>query len=87
MDTLRSIGLFVLAALAVDGFRPDRWDVAGALVCLVGVALIMYAPRTAPRRPVHRTGRQTGRQVTGRGARAARKSSYHSARVSARSEP
>ncbi len=38
-------GSLVWAAVA-DGFRPDRWDVAGALVCLVGVALIMYAPRT-----------------------------------------
>lgn len=42
-------GVFVAGSLAwgmaVDGFRPDRWDVAGALVCLVGVALIMYAPR------------------------------------------
>ena len=44
-------GIFVAGSLAwgmaVDGFRPDRWDVAGALVCLVGVALIMYAPRSA----------------------------------------
>jgi small multidrug resistance family-3 protein len=32
--------------MVVDGFRPDRWDVLGALVCLVGVAVIMYAPRT-----------------------------------------
>ncbi len=44
-------GVFVAGSLAwgmvVDGFRPDRWDVAGALVCLVGVALIMYAPRAA----------------------------------------
>jgi small multidrug resistance family-3 protein len=44
-------GVFVAGSLAwgmvVDGFRPDRWDVAGALVCLVGVALIMYGPRTA----------------------------------------
>ncbi len=43
-------GVFVVGSLvwgvAVDGFRPDRWDVSGALVCLVGVALIMYAPRT-----------------------------------------
>lgn len=31
--------------MAVDGFRPDRWDVLGALLCLVGVAVIMYAPR------------------------------------------
>ncbi len=44
-------GVFVAGSLlwgmAVDGFRPDRWDVAGALVCLVGVAMIMYAPRAA----------------------------------------
>ena len=42
-------GVFVAGSLAwamvVDGFRPDRWDVVGVLVCLVGVALIMYAPR------------------------------------------
>jgi small multidrug resistance family-3 protein len=42
-------GVFVAGSLAwgmvVDGFRPDRWDVAGALVCLLGVVLIMYAPR------------------------------------------
>jgi small multidrug resistance family-3 protein len=43
-------GVFVVGSLlwgvALDGFRPDRYDVAGALVCLVGVAVIMYAPRT-----------------------------------------
>ncbi|CDZ91154.1 YnfA family protein [Rhodococcus ruber] len=42
-------GVFVAGSLGwgmiVDGFRPDRWDVAGALVCLLGVALIMYGPR------------------------------------------
>ncbi|MEU8176521.1 YnfA family protein [Microbispora hainanensis] len=42
-------GVFVAGSLAwgmlVDGFRPDRWDVIGALVCLVGVLIIMYAPR------------------------------------------
>ena len=31
--------------MAVDGFKPDRYDVIGALVCLVGVSVIMYAPR------------------------------------------
>ncbi len=40
-------GVFVAGSLAwgmvMDGFRPDRWDVAGALVCLAGVGLIMYA--------------------------------------------
>ncbi|WP_197382210.1 YnfA family protein [Mycolicibacterium mengxianglii] len=42
-------GVFVAGSLAwgmvADGFRPDRWDVTGALVCLLGVAVIMYAPR------------------------------------------
>ncbi len=42
-------GVFVAGSLLwgvlVDGFRPDRWDIAGAAVCLIGVALIMYAPR------------------------------------------
>ncbi len=44
-------GVFVAGSLVwgtlVDGFRPDRYDVGGALVCLVGVAVIMYAPRSA----------------------------------------
>lgn len=42
-------GVFVAGSLAwgvvVDGFRPDRWDLIGAAVCLLGVALIMYARR------------------------------------------
>jgi small multidrug resistance family-3 protein len=33
--------------MVMDGFRPDRWDIGGALVCLVGVAVIMYMPRSA----------------------------------------
>jgi small multidrug resistance family-3 protein len=43
-------GVFVAGSLAwgvvADGFRPDRWDLAGAAVCLLGVAIIMYAPRS-----------------------------------------
>jgi small multidrug resistance family-3 protein len=42
-------GIFVAGSLAwgrlVDGYRPDRFDLIGATVCLVGVAIIMYAPR------------------------------------------
>ena len=42
-------GVFVAGALlwgvVVDGFRPDRWDVLGAVMCLLGVAVMMYAPR------------------------------------------
>ncbi|TSD45506.1 YnfA family protein [Rhodococcus sp. KBS0724] len=40
-------GIFVagslLWAVAMDGFRPDRFDITGALICLVGVGVIMYA--------------------------------------------
>ncbi|AHH97795.1 YnfA family protein [Kutzneria viridogrisea] len=42
-------GVFVAGSLAwgmvADGYRPDRWDVLGALICLAGVGVIMYAPR------------------------------------------
>ncbi|GAA3738482.1 small multidrug resistance family-3 protein [Spinactinospora alkalitolerans] len=42
-------GVFVAGSLLwgmlVDGFRPDRYDLAGAALCLAGVAVIMYAPR------------------------------------------
>ena len=43
-------GVFVAGSLTwgmvADGYRPDRYDVIGALLCLAGVAVIMYAPRT-----------------------------------------
>jgi small multidrug resistance family-3 protein len=42
-------GVFVAGSLVwgmvADGFRPDRYDLIGAGLCLVGVAVIMYAPR------------------------------------------
>jgi small multidrug resistance family-3 protein len=37
--------LSVLWGWRVGGIAPDRYDAAGALVCLIGVAIIMYAPR------------------------------------------
>ncbi len=36
----------ILWGMAFEGFRPDRWDVLGAAVCLVGMATIMFAPRS-----------------------------------------
>jgi small multidrug resistance family-3 protein len=43
-------GVFVAGSLGwamlVDKFRPDRYDLIGALICLAGVAVIMYAPRS-----------------------------------------
>lgn len=42
-------GVFVAGSLAwgmaLDGFRPHRWDVIGAMLCVLGVVVIMYAPR------------------------------------------
>jgi len=42
-------GIFVAGSLVwgrvVDGFRPDRFDLAGSAICLIGVGVIMYAPR------------------------------------------
>lgn len=42
-------GVFVVLAMGwgwlVDGWRPDRWDLAGALLCLIGVSVIMFGPR------------------------------------------
>jgi small multidrug resistance family-3 protein len=44
-------GVFIVGSLLwgvlFDDFRPDRYDLTGAAVCLVGVALIMYGPRGA----------------------------------------
>ncbi|MFQ5744379.1 MAG: YnfA family protein [Acidobacteriota bacterium] len=42
-------GVFVVASLLwgnyFDGTTPDRPDVVGALMCLAGVAVLMYWPR------------------------------------------
>ncbi|OZD05058.1 hypothetical protein CH275_11800 [Rhodococcus sp. 06-235-1A] len=42
-------GVFVAGSMAwamvVDGFRPDRWDITGASIALIGVGVIMYGPR------------------------------------------
>ena len=40
-------GVFIVGSLlwgvVFDGFHPDRADILGALVCLTGVGIIMYA--------------------------------------------
>ncbi|MFY0736315.1 YnfA family protein [Aurantimonas sp. NFXS3] len=44
-------GIYIAASLGwlwlVEGSRPDRWDMAGAGLCLVGAAIILWAPRGA----------------------------------------
>ncbi|TCU68276.1 small multidrug resistance family-3 protein [Bradyrhizobium sp. R2.2-H] len=42
-------GIYIVGSLAwlwgVEGLRPDRWDVIGASVSLVGAGIIIAAPR------------------------------------------
>ena len=43
-------GIYITASLfwlwAAESQRPDRWDVTGAAVCLVGAAIILWGPRS-----------------------------------------
>lgn len=42
-------GVFIVLSLAwgwgIDGSTPDRWDVVGAALALLGAGVMMYAPR------------------------------------------
>lgn len=44
-------GIYIVASLVwlwlVEGQMPDRWDVAGAALCLCGAAVILWGPRAA----------------------------------------
>ena len=44
-------GIYIAASLAwlwlAEGVRPDRWDMAGAALCLCGASVILFAPRGA----------------------------------------
>lgn len=43
-------GVYVATALVwlwlVDGVRPHFWDITGSAVAVLGMAIIMFAPRT-----------------------------------------
>lgn len=43
-------GIYIAASIAwlwaMEGQRPDRFDVTGALVCLIGTAIILFPART-----------------------------------------
>ena len=45
-------GVYVAASIAwiyfVEGARPDRWDVLGAAIMLVGAGVVLFGPRGAP---------------------------------------
>ena len=42
-------GIYIAASLAwlrvVEGARPDRWDLTGAAICIVGAAAIIFGRR------------------------------------------
>ncbi len=42
-------GVYIAASLAwlwsVEGARPDRWDLIGVALCLVGAGIILWGPR------------------------------------------
>jgi len=42
-------GIFIVMALLwawkVDGFKPDKYDVIGAIIALIGAGIIVYFPR------------------------------------------
>ncbi|ASJ73699.1 YnfA family protein [Granulosicoccus antarcticus] len=44
-------GVYIATSLlwlwAVEGVRADRWDLAGATLCLLGAAIILWGPRAA----------------------------------------
>ena len=44
-------GIYIVASLVwlwlFEGTRPDRWDVAGGAICILGAILILYGPRSA----------------------------------------
>ncbi|AYJ85567.1 YnfA family protein [Sphingomonas paeninsulae] len=43
-------GVYICASLAwlwaIEGIRPDRWDIGGAGLCLIGTCIILMGPRT-----------------------------------------
>jgi small multidrug resistance family-3 protein len=44
-------GIYIAVSLGwlwlVEGVRPDRWDLAGAALCIVGASVILLVPRGA----------------------------------------
>lgn len=40
------IAFSILWAMLFDGFKPDRWDIIGAIIALFGISVIMFMPRS-----------------------------------------
>jgi small multidrug resistance family-3 protein len=39
------IAMALLWAWKVDGFKPDKWDIIGACMAIIGACIIIWAPR------------------------------------------
>jgi small multidrug resistance family-3 protein len=43
-------GIYIIVSVLwlwfAEGSRPDRWDVSGAVICLVGATVIFFGPRS-----------------------------------------
>jgi small multidrug resistance family-3 protein len=43
-------GVYIVASIAwmrlVENVRPDRWDLIGGAICLLGAGIILFGPRT-----------------------------------------
>ncbi|CAD5977362.1 UPF0060 membrane protein [Planktothrix tepida] len=45
-------GIYILFSIfwlwIVEGVKPDRWDLLGATICLLGTMIILFAPHRNP---------------------------------------
>lgn len=43
-------GVYIASSLAwlwfIESVKPDRWDIIGTTICIIGAAIIVAAPRT-----------------------------------------
>lgn len=43
-------GIYIICSLvwlwAVEDTPPDKWDIIGAIICLLGASIILFAPRS-----------------------------------------
>ena len=43
-------GIYIMSSLGwmwlVEGNKPDRWDLIGTVICIVGASIILFGPRS-----------------------------------------
>ena len=44
-------GVYIAASILwlwlIEGVRPDRWDLTGGVICIIGAMVIIFGPRAA----------------------------------------